>query len=233
MKQWLIVGLLLICCVALANRRALLMTRTAAAGGGGGSLAFVRSTNGPSVYLADVMYLTNTVTAGNLLVACVYWEDIGATPSVTDSLGNTYTEVARTNSGGTCYSAILYAKNVSGGSNVIITNRCTGANAMNAALMEFSGASTSTPLDQGATGAGNSTAVDTHNFTTGTADEILVACVGLYGTRTITHQASWTEDDEVGTLETQYRIVSSTGTYKGSATLDSSVQWAITAASFK
>lgn len=107
-------------------------------------------------------------------------------------------------------------------------------------IMEYQGLTTSSPLDKTAsTSADGSTAISTGTTATTTqASELLVAAFGFSGVGTIfTPGSSFTY---AGLLMgsnmmfgSQTRIVSSTGTYTGTATADSAQDYSGAIATFK
>lgn len=204
----------------------------AAGGGGGGTITFVGVSNGTEESDGS-QAVTRTITAGNLLVIAYKHEDSASVPSISDSVGNTYTTVVRTNVTGNSYCGISYAKNITGGASVVITINFGGGLSHNFSVLEFAGASLTAPLDTFAHGVGTGTAVDTFNMSTANASEGLVCVISRYNAGTVTEQATWTEDYDTSALEVQHLITTVSGTYKGSGTINSSMIWASCVAAFK
>jgi len=177
-------------------------------------------------------------TTGNLLVVFVGFHAATATvSSIADTAGNTYTYVASA-----VYSSnrieCWYAKNITGNANNVVTATFSASvNYRTITVDQYSGCDPSAPLDQYNTGSGNSKTPTTGNITTTAADEVLVAGVYLrigynitagtnYTLRTLTNSAP-----SAGASED--RIVSATGTYNATFSLDSAIYWASIIASFK
>lgn len=243
MKSLLIISILLI--ATLAHAPATFSGKFTFAGkynfnqpvaGGGGTPAFVGFTAGSGTNPGSSTTVTRTITAGNLLAIGVGWEDADRTVTVSDTVGNTYTGIIKTNEQGVVWGQLFYAKNITGGASVVITASFGSSTASTlCSVWEFSGCSTTTPFDQEAKGrAGSGTAATTASFTTTQANEGLVALIKNFGGLSTTPQASWTEDqDSPFGMEFQHIVVSSAGSYVGAGTLSGSEAWIALAASFK
>lgn len=193
-----------------------------------------------------ITWASNT-TSGNTIVCTVVWADPvnRVLTGITDSQSNTYTLSAFTRQvGGVVDVAIAYATNITGGTTPTVTASFSGSSSFGRHLQcgEFSGLATASVLDQAAgqaqdnpgTGAN---AVSSGNITTTQADELIVAITccfattppGTAGTSFTMFSAITTED-----ANTEYRIVSSTGTYAGTFTADGATDdFATRVASFK
>jgi hypothetical protein len=229
-----ILAIALCFCATFANAQFLQHRRTASRpppAAGGGTLSFVGHTSGveESDGSQDV---ARTITAGNLVVVAFKYEDSGSVPSISDTLGNTWTTVVRTNATANTYCGIAFAKNVTGGSDTITIN-FGGGLSHNFDVLEFSGASLTAPQDTFAHGSGSGTAASTFNMTTANASEALVCVISRYNAGTVTEQGSWTETYDTSALEVQYRITAVSGTYNGAGTISSSQIWAACVVAFK
>lgn len=96
------------------------------------------------------------VAAGNLIVVGVsVYNNTSLTATVTDNLGNTYTQIGSFFGGGQPMIALFYAKNVLGGAcTITVTPSASAFTGFSAT--EYSGADTSSPLDGTSTNSGSS-----------------------------------------------------------------------------
>ena len=183
-------------------------------------------------------------TTGNLLVVAIRWGNVNCagetSTALMDTAGDTFTIV------GSCAQPpdgvaefMFVAKNITGNAaNVVIaTGALSSFNTIN--VMEFSGLNHSTPLDQSAQGAVNSTTVTSGSFTTTSANELLAACAEFSSTgNTFTPQSGYTlssgSKDSQGVSQCQYQIVSAIQTgVTSSMTTGSSNPAAIVVGTFK
>lgn len=157
----------------------------AGGGGGGGCCTLVNHISGVSANSPSAATLS--VTGGNLLV--VGAEHDGPTAnsiSCSDTAGNTFT-AAKTASGfdsggATGVVTIFYAKNVTGNaSDTVSCSDSAGASVARAIIIhQYSGASTTAPLDATANGFNfGGTSVTSGSFSTVTAKEALVVMTGF------------------------------------------------------
>ena len=125
-------------------------------------------------------------TAGNLIVACVNINDVDdATPSnvtMTDTAGNTYTRSLHGINGATNKGQMLfYATNILGhATNVVTAHTTSTAGYMDVIAIQFSGVTTSSPLDASpaVTNSYNVAGpLSTGTFSTVQADEVAVAFI--------------------------------------------------------
>jgi len=177
-------------------------------------------------------------TTGNLLVVFVGCHSISVTvSSIADTAGNTYTKVTSIKDS---YDTIecWYAKNITGNANNVVTATYSDSvDYRTITVDQYSGCDTSTPLDQYNTGTGNDTAPTTGNITTTAADEVLVAGVYLRVSKTITAGTNYTlrtlTNSAPSYAASEDRIISATGTYNATFSLDSATYWITIVASFK
>jgi hypothetical protein len=207
---------------------------TSGGGGSAGGISFVQvksavATSGSSL---AVTYPA-AQTAGNLNVIAVMWGDtICNVSSVTDSRGNPYILAvgpARTSG---LSSAIYYAKNIGAGSNTVTVTFNQKAGWPNVNVLEYSGLDTSSPLDVVATASGNGTTANSGSATTTSASELIVgagnptsvfkAAGSGFSNRIINSFGGISEDE----------IVTSTGTYRATATMTSG-GWVMQMAAFR
>ena len=180
-------------------------------------------------------------TAGNLIVVigASYSGDETNIASITDTAGNAYTRITGAADASSDCIEIWYAKNIIGNANNIVTINFKYAYSFRGIhVLQYSGCDTGAPLDTSAIGSGQSAVPVTANITTTQADEVLVAGDVLFDPKTHTAGTGYTirtifggSDPSFGSSED--RIVSSTGTYNASYTLDSSISWAMVMATFK
>lgn len=122
----------------------------------------------------------NTAQAtGNLNVVVVGWADTTSTVhSVTDSNANTYVLAAGTNAttGGApgASQAVYYAKNIKAGSNTVTVTFDQVPINEDVRILEYSGLSTTAPLDITAGSSGIGTAADSTSTTTNSATDLLI-----------------------------------------------------------
>lgn len=170
----------------------------------------------------------------------------GTITGVTDSKGNTW-QIAGAPSTNGDKDEIWYCTptSVGAGHSITITFSATGV--FNSCMARgFSGLAQSSVLDQVAGNTGTGTAIDTGNVTTLQADELLISSgqsQSTHGSTTAftagTSFLPTPNPDQFGESSTnatcylEYRIVSSTGSYSGSATAAQSGGWSTRLATFK
>ena len=193
--------------------------------------------SGTSLALA----MTSNVTAGNLIAIAVLSFGSGSPPapsSITDTLGNTYTNpIDETNGAFTRRCQIWYAKNIAGGANTITLNM-SGTGSVAAFAWEISGLNTTAPFDQLQLATGTGTAVSSGSTPTTTdANEILVGCMWNPSAETNTPDATFTNLTQIVVGSDRFvggtKIVSSTGTYAYTGTLNASANWIGIVGTFK
>ncbi len=121
----------------------------------------------------------NTVAGDLILVAFDF--DTNATPtSVTDSQGNTFTQVgAQLTSPGGARSRVYYAKAIKGGADTVTVNLSANSAWIELYLAEYSGVDQVNPVDAQAGASGNSGAVSSGGATTTVAGDVIFGyCVG-------------------------------------------------------
>ncbi len=143
-----------------------------------GTISFVQADSGPSTIKTGetsvAVAYSNAQTAGNLNVVAVGWGDTtSAISSVTDTKGNTYTRAVGPTSNNGLQQAIYYAKNIAGGSNTVTVKFNQAAAYPDVRILEYSGLSSSSPLDVTAAGTGNGTSASSGTATTTSANELI------------------------------------------------------------
>jgi hypothetical protein len=144
--------------------------------GGGGPIAFVQVKSAtPQTASASVaVTFTTAQTLGNLNVVVVGWNDTTSTISaVTDSRGNTYTLAIGPTTGTVLSQSIYYAKNIAAGTNTVTVTFNKAAAFVDIRALEYSGLSTTSPLDQTAGAVGSGTTASSGAATTTSANELI------------------------------------------------------------
>jgi hypothetical protein len=121
----------------------------------------------------------NTV-AGDLIVVGFDF-DTSATPSsVSDSQGNTFTQVGtQLTSPGGDRSRVYYAKNITGGADTVTVNFSADSSWIEIYLTEYSGVDQTNPIDAQAGASGNAGQVSSGNATTTVVGDVIYGyCVG-------------------------------------------------------
>jgi hypothetical protein len=112
---------------------------------------------------------------GNLNIVVIGWNDTTATvQSVMDNLGNQYAVAAGPIQGTGLTQAIYYAKDIMGGSNSVIVTFSKPASFPDVRVLEYSGVSTTTPVDVVANGTGNSASPNSGSATTTVANDLIL-----------------------------------------------------------
>jgi hypothetical protein len=116
--------------------------------------------------------------AGNLIVVTLRGNSGGGSPSptITDTAGNTYTRIGSNNkTSGNYFVAMYYAKNCTGNAANVVTWTDTNSSHKAIAVSQYSGASTTAPLDQHVQNVANGGgSVTSPSYTTTVATERIV-----------------------------------------------------------
>lgn len=168
--------------------------------------------------------------AGDLDVVIVGWNDSSAqVQSVTDTVGNSYSLAAGpTVQSGVATQAIYYAKNISSAAanaNTVTVTFTTAAIFPDIRIAEYSGVTTTNPLDGAATSQGNSDTSDSGILTTSTTNELLIGANLVQGSSlgpgTAYTERLITVDGDI--LEDQ--TVMAAGSYRATVPLDQVQPW--------
>jgi hypothetical protein len=179
------------------------------------------------------------VAAGNSIIVTLAMGDSAGTVSCTDTAGNTYiadVDVRNTNQVRTVIFAAHNVSALSSGNTITITHPSIANRNMYAG--EFSGLATSSTLDQATSGTGNGYDMYSGSVSTTAPKELLIGAIGVVGPTgdTFTHAGGWTALTEAGTttitLNSQYQIVSSTGSYNAGGTNSSRTKFAAAIATY-
>src|SRR5215469_1908592 len=196
------------------------------------------ATGAPSISQA----FANANTQGNLIIAFIRMSTTTQSVTVTDSAGNSYTQaIAQGQSTDGHQIHIFYAKNINGGANTVTATFSATNNHPWIAIYEFSGLSTTAPLDQVAAAQGsNSTANTGLTPATTAANELVFAGLGLPASSSVTMSAGsgfalLQQDTATSTSRAtnEDRVVNATGQYAGTFTLSGSSNWSAVVATFK
>src|SRR4029077_7370981 len=120
-------------------------------------------------------------TAGNLIVVSVRMSSTPQTVTITDSTGNSYVDAvsqAQTSDGHQVH--IFYAKNIKAGANTVTATFSATNNHPWLAIYEYSGLSTTNPLDRTAHAQGSSASPNSGaSAITSSANELVFAAAGF------------------------------------------------------
>src|SRR5438552_2954172 len=177
-------------------------------------------------------------TQGNLNVIIIGWQGGGNSVSnVTDTLGNTYTQILQNHTTGISQ-ALYYAKNINSGSNNIVkaTFAQGAASAPDLIVLEYRNADTANPLNATHFQSGTGTLTPSSGLATninpgelligaGMTNKLFTAPGSLYTQRALTAKAKNIAED---------RVVSTSGSYDATATLnDATGYYVMQVATFK
>jgi chitodextrinase len=122
----------------------------------------------------------STTTAGNLILIGFDFDTNSTPSSITDSQGNTFTEVGtQLTSPGGARSRVYVAKNIKGGSDTITVNLTANSAWIELYISEYSGVDTVNPVDAQAGASGNAGSVSSGVATTTAAGDVIYGyCLG-------------------------------------------------------
>lgn len=181
---------------------------------------------------------TSSTNPHNLLICWLsYNSATESISSITDTLGNTYAKAVGPLTGtGTIAGyrqEIWYAANTIGGAglNVTATLSSTFNASKDISCHEYSGAATSSPIDQVVEATGTSANATTANMTTTSANQMIFSAIIYEGTGT--GGAGHTQRSSLHTNCSQDRIVGAAGSYNASFTNLGTETWAAQAISVR
>jgi hypothetical protein len=180
---------------------------------------------------------SSSQTTGDLNVVIVGWSDSTATvQSVTDSAGNNYALAGSSIVGTGLSQSIYYAKNIVGSStNTVTVTFNQGATKPDVRILEYSGVSSSSPLDVFAGAHGNSNVADSGFVQTNAANELIVGADMVSNNTTIMAGAPF----NIRTITSPNsdlaadRLVNVPGSYHSWAPLNASGQWIMQVVTFR
>jgi hypothetical protein len=208
------------------------------------AIAFVQSTSTqlsvPNSATSATISFASSVTVGDLLVALVRWtstSQVVTTTTVSDSKGNVYlpatTVMIDTGENPNDYSQVWYAPNSIAGATAVTATFGSGTLLSSLAIHEYSGIAATSPLDTTSTFI-NSTPNATTTFTSGVTTTNFPNEL-LFGgfTTGVAHGSnagnSYTKREVPATslyYLTEDRIVSATGTYAATGTINAADDFA-------
>ncbi len=218
--------------------KALSLTISPAAGS---SIALVQSNSLQGSGLGSLSVAFSSANhAGNMIIAFVRMSSSSQTVAITDTFGNAYTDaVAQVQTSDGHQVHIFYAKNVVGGSNTVKATFSSTNNHPWLAIYEYSGLSTTNPLDQTAHAQGSSSTPNSGSTAgTGGANELIFSAAGLPGaySGTVSSASGYTlqqQDTATSRAATETALATTTGSFAGTFTLSSSTNWTAVVATFK
>jgi hypothetical protein len=224
---------------SLTATKSLSLTINTSSGGGIG-LVQENAVQGSGVGSLSVAFSAAN-TSGNLILAFVRMSTTTQTVTLKDSAGNTYVQaVAQVQTSDGSEISLFYAKSILGAAANTVTATFSATNNHPwLAIYEYSGLSTTTPLDKTASAQGSSTAVSSGaTATTTSANELVFAATGLpssyTGTTTAGSGYALLEKNPTGSpAANESELATSTGTYTGTFTLSASANWSALVATFK
>ena len=168
---------------------------------------------------SDTLAYSSNVTAGSLLVlGCRLGSSANDDVAVTDSLTQTWTRAATRYDAGLGRVEIWYFANSAGGANTVTISFTGTATTIRWSIHEYSGAATSSVLDQTNTGQGDASPSSGYDITS-SDDGLIFAMAGNNLTTTMTEEASYTLRAEVPAApNTRYAVqdrIDAAGTYSG------------------
>ena len=171
-------------------------------------------------------------TAGDLNIVVVGWNDTTAAVStVKDSAGNTYNLAIGPTTGTALQQSIYYAANIAGGSNTVTVTFNQAAAYPDVRILEYRGVTT---LDAKVGASGSSAAPSSGSATTTSANELIFGANTIYTTTKaagtgFTSRIVTSPDSDLA----EDMLVTSTGSYSATATLNSSGPWVMQMVTFK
>jgi uncharacterized membrane protein len=182
---------------------------------------------------------TAAQSTGDLNVVVVGWNDTTtAVSSVTDKSGNNYTlAVGPTAVGGFVSQSIYYAKNIAGAAaaaNAVTVAFSAAAAFPDIRILEYSGADFSNPVDVAAGGSGTSSTSSSAAASTTNSTDLIFGANMVYTLTTapgsgFTTRLLTSPDGDIA----EDKMVTATGSYSASATLNSSGPWVMQMVAFR
>jgi len=146
------------------------------------SIKFVQATaNAASANASSLsVALPSNTHAGDLILVGFDFANNAATPSITDSQGNTFTQVGtQMTSPAGAGSRLYFAKNIKGGTDTVKVTLSASSSYLEMYLTEYSGADPNNPIDVQAESSGAAGAVSSGAATTTVAGDVIYGyCAG-------------------------------------------------------
>jgi len=136
-------------------------------------LAQATASNTKAASTFSLSFPNNTV-AGDLILVGFDFATSASLSSISDSQGNTFTEVGtQLTSPGNGLSRVYYAKNIKGGADTVTVNLTASSAYIEVYLNEYYGINQTTPIDAQAGIAGSAAAVSSGSATTTVAGDVI------------------------------------------------------------
>ena len=178
--------------------------------------------------------------AGNLIIAVVRMSTTSQTVTVTDTAGNVYTDaVSQKQTADGHQIHIFYAKNIVAAANTVTAQFSATNNHPWLSIYEYSGLSTTAPLDQVAHAEGyGATASSGTTPSTTSANELVFAASGQPASYAGTASAAYgyaeaLKDTGTSRAISEVMTVNSTGSFAGDFGLNPGTNWTAVVATFK
>ncbi|MGI8987953.1 MAG: S8 family serine peptidase [Bryobacteraceae bacterium] len=208
--------------------------------GGGGSIFMLQATaaEGSGVQSVSAAFPASN-TAGNLIVAFVRMSTATQTVTVSDSRGNAYIDAvsqAQTADGHQIH--VFYAKNIAGGANTVTAAFSAANNHPWLAIYEYSGLSATAPLDRTAHAQGSGSSPSSGaTSATASANELIFSGLGVpYSSGVgVSAGGGYTmqqQDTNTSPAANEAAVVSASGSYAGTFSLNSGTNWCAVIATF-
>lgn len=187
------------------------------------AIAFVQRKEAGGGSGTTIVIPSGTYATGSALAVWVIWEDVNTSiSSVAQSSGSntwSFAPPAATTANGV-QGQWCYALNITGFTGTITVTIGASSGFNRGVSLEYTGIATASALDGSNSTTGNTTSFGTGSITTTNADDLLLAGLGLFGSKTCTFGANWTnrDTDTSETIKYCERIVSATGTYSVNGT---------------
>jgi hypothetical protein len=225
---------------SLTATKPLSITINSLAGGGSGiALVQANAVEVSSVRSVSAAFPISN-TAGNLILVFVRMSTTSQTVTLSDIAGNAYVQaVKQPQNADNSQSYLFYAKSISGAAaNTVTATFSSTNNHPWLAIYEFSGLSTTNPLDKTASAQGKSAAPSSGPTpTTTSANELVFGANGLPSTYSGTQTAGsgftmLEKDTGSSRAGNELMLVTSTGSYSATFTVSSSPNWSALVATF-
>ena len=199
-------------------------------------IALVQSAQKPSVTgTSTTLAFTSDVTAGGMLAVAVRTGSATAqTYTVSDTLGNTYTEAFNGAVQSDHTVALHYTRSSTGGANTITITQTSSAT-IRLIIMEFSGVAATAYADgtPAVTDSTASTTATSPSITTSFDNSMILGVFTVVNGNTMTEGSGYTKIDEVDVkLATEYKLMTTAGATTATMTFASDA-WGAGIAGFK
>ena len=205
------------------------VTLGASNSGGTGSAALTLSILPKSSFVQEVankalgtakslsLSFPNNTLAGDVILVGFDYNKVSTPLSVTDSQGNTFTQVGtQLTSPGGSGSVVYLARNIKGGADTLTVNLTANSGWLELYLTEYSGVNQTNPIDAQAGASGNAGPVSSGNATTSVAGDVIYGyCVGDWA---CTAGSGFTARSTFNNNLIESKIAGNSGTYAATGT---------------